>query len=224
MAKMETPLCRNRHAAPLSGLATFVLLLVALSAGCADLKRFSYEGFNRDSWQKPEEVVRSLAIQPGENVADLGAGGGYFAFRLSRAVGPSGKVYAVDVDQGMIQYLRKRILDEGDQNVAVVLAQYDDPLLPESGLDLIFVCNTYHHIKDRTTYFKRARRYLRRGGRVAIIDFNGKGWFERILGHIVPADVIRSEMESAGYRLEGEHGFLPRQHFLIFSMPADSQA
>jgi len=224
MTKMETPLCRNRRAGPLSGLGAFVLLLVALSAGCTDLKRFSYEGFNRDNWQKPEEVIRSLAIQPGESVADLGAGGGYFTFRLSRAVGANGKVYAVDVDRGMVEHLKKRAFEERHQNVAVIMAQYDDPLLPANGVDLIFVCNTYHHIEDRSAYFSRAKRYLRPGGRVAIIDFTGKNWPERWFVHPVPKEAIRSEMESAGYRLEGEHGFLPRQHFLIFSKQADGQS
>src|SRR3990167_1555747 len=101
-----------------------VTALLALVVGCASVKRWAYEGFNRDSWQKPEQVVRSLGIKPGDYVADLGAGGGYFTFRLSQAVGSSGKVYAVDVDQGMVEYLKQRTVDEGRRNVEVILAEY----------------------------------------------------------------------------------------------------
>lgn len=211
---------KNKAAPSLRLMAPIAVLLVTWIASCASLKRFAYEGYNRDSWQKPEQVIQSLEIQPRHHVADLGAGGGYFTFRLVKAVGAGGKVYAVDVDQGMIEYLKKRTSEEGHRNLEVVLAKYDDPLLPEGGVDLIFICNTYHHIEDRVAYFKRVKRYLRPGGRVAIIDFNGKGWLERMFVHVVPRDVIRSEVEAAGYRLQYEYDFLPRQHFLVFSKEA----
>ena len=197
-----------------------VTALLALVVGCASVKRWAYEGFNRDSWQKPEQVVRSLGIKPGDYVADLGAGGGYFTFRLSQAVGSSGKVYAVDVDQGMVEYLKQRTVDEGRRNVEVILAEYHDPRLPENGVDLIFITNTYHHIENRVAYFRRAKRHLRFGGRIAIIDFTGKGWPERWFIHPVPKEIIRSEMEAAGYRVQQEFDFLPRQHFLVFSKDA----
>src|SRR5262249_8042116 len=86
-------------------LQVAVLLVVALSAGCTRMKRFAYEGFLRDRWQHPERVIASLGLQPGAAVADLGSGGGYFTFRLARAVGPTGKVYAADVDQDLNDYI-----------------------------------------------------------------------------------------------------------------------
>ena len=82
-------------------LRALVPLLILAFAGCTTLKRYAYEGFNRDKWQKPEEVIRALRIQPGQVVADLGSGSGYFTFRLARAVDPGGKVYAVDVEKGV---------------------------------------------------------------------------------------------------------------------------
>jgi ubiquinone/menaquinone biosynthesis C-methylase UbiE len=192
-------------------------LLPVFLIACTGLKRWAYEGFGRDRWQKPAEVMRALEIRAGQEVADVGAGSGYFTFRLAQAVGPSGKVYAVDIDEDMIDYLKKRAGEEGAHHVIPTAARPEDPQLPETSIDWIFVCNTYHHIEKRTAYFKNAKRYLKPGGRVAIIDFNGKGWPERWFIPIVPKDAIRMEMEAAGYHLQKDFNFLPRQNFLVFS-------
>src|SRR5229473_2251765 len=100
-------------------------------AGCGGLFRASLNSPWRARWQQPEAVVRALTIPPGSHVADLGAGGGYFTFRLADAVGPLGKVYAVDVDKGSLDYVARRAKELGYTNVETVLAKYDDPLLPE---------------------------------------------------------------------------------------------
>jgi arsenite methyltransferase len=151
-------------------------------------------------------------------VADLGSGGGYFTFRLARAVGPSGKVYAVDVDNGLLEYVAKRAQDEGLANVSVIHAKYDDPLLPRDGVDRLFTCNTYHHLENRVVYFRNAQKYTRPGGHVAIIELAGKGWFDSWFGHWTSSETIRDEMEAAGYKFEQQFDFLPRQ-FLTFSRP-----
>jgi ubiquinone/menaquinone biosynthesis C-methylase UbiE len=177
-----------------------------------------YEGFGRDGWQDPERVVTSLEIESGDRVADLGAGGGYFTYRLADAVGETGHVYAVDVDPGMTEYLEERTREEGRTNVGVVLGRYEDPLLAERSVDLLFTCNTYHHIQDRVAYFDNVRRYLRPGGRVAIVEYEDKGWLQKIFSHNTPKETIREEMKAAGYRLDQEHDFLPRQSFLVFEI------
>ena len=123
------------------------LLLFVVCSGCARLKSFGYSGFGRDGWQKPDEVVDLLDVRAGDRIADLGAGGGYFTFRLSEATGPRGKVYAVDVDKEMTEYLEEQAKSISPKNVEVILAEYHDPLLPEGGVDLLFTCNTYHHIQ-----------------------------------------------------------------------------
>ena len=199
----------------------FLLLFSVVSAvvpGCTTVKRLMYEGWGRDSWQQPERVVRELALQPGSRVADLGAGGGYFTFRLADAVGPTGRVYAVDVDEELLEYITGEARKRGHANVEAVLAAYDDPRLPIDGVDMIFTCDTYHHLNDRTAYFRRAARYLRPGGRVAVVDYDGRGWFVSLFGHFTPASVIRAEMEGAWYRLEKSLEFIDRQSFQIFSL------
>ena len=205
------PSCRSFKQA-----RSVLLIGLLLLAGCTTLKRCAYEGIGRDSWQQPEKVIQSLNIRPGEHVADLGSGGGYFTFRLAQAVGPDGKVYAVDVDEALNRDLLQRAQKEGYKNISVIQARPDDPLLPEGGIDLIFTSNTFHHIQNRAGYFANARKYLRLNGRVAIIDFNQEGWIQS-LGHYTPADVIKKEMESAGYRLQREFDFLAKQNFLIFT-------
>lgn len=187
-------------------------------AGCGGLSRAFLNSPWRERWQQPQVVIQALSIRPGAHVADLGAGGGYFTFRLADAVGPAGKVYAVDVDKGNLDYIARRAQEQGYTNVEVILAQYDDPLLPEAGVDLIFTCNTYHHLENRTDYFASAARYLRPGGRVAVIDLNGSSWFHKLFGHWTSKETIRSEMETGGYQLVSDFDFLSRQNFQVFAL------
>ncbi|HMF47366.1 MAG TPA: methyltransferase domain-containing protein [Candidatus Saccharimonadales bacterium] len=195
----------------------FLLAISLLLAGCARLKQCAYEGVARDDWQQPQKVIAALKIQPGSVVADLGSGGGYFTFKLAEAVGPTGKVYAIDIDQDMINLITKTAKERAAGNIEPVLAKPNDPMLPKTGADLIFTSNTYHHIDNRVAYFASLRRYLRPGGSVAIIDFDRRAWLEGLLRHYTPTEFIKREMEQAGYRLREEFDFLDRQSFLVFA-------
>ena len=194
----------------------FQLLILFLFVGCARLKQCAYEGFTRDQWQQRDRVIESLEIRPGDRVADIGSGGGYFVFALAKAVGADGKVYAVDIDQAMNDLVAQQAKKEGVGNIEVILAKSDDPLLPSSGVDLIFTSNTYHHIENRVNYFSSLRNYLRPNGRIAIIEFDRRGWLDGLWQHYTPSEFIKREMEQAGYRLQREFNFLDRQSFLIF--------
>jgi len=154
-------------------------------------------------------VIALLGIRAGDRVADLGAGGGYFTFRLADAVGAEGRVYAVDVDEDMIRYLRKRAAKRGYANVEVVRAGVDDPGLPEGEIDLLFTCNTYHHLPDRVRYFEAVLDVLEPAGRVAVVEYAGGV-------HATPQQTILDEMRRAGYRLEADHAILAQLSFLIF--------
>ena len=201
---------------PLIILCLAIIFLVGITT-CTDIKRWAYEGFDRDEWQHPEEVIKALKIQAGDQVADLGAGSGYFTFRLADAVGPTGNVYAVDIDAEMNAYLAQRVQDKGYQNIEVVLARPNNPGLPDNSIDLIFTSNTYHHLEDRLAYFTNLQQDLQPDGSIAIIDFNGKGWFQQLFGHYTPSETIQRELQEAGYTLEAELAFLPNQVFLIFA-------
>ncbi len=202
------------------------LLILLLLAGCARLKQCAYEGFTRDQWQQRDRVVESLELRPGDQVADIGSGSGYFVFALAKAVGPDGKVYAVDIDKEMNDLVAERVKQEGVRNVEVILAKRDDPLLPSSGVDLIFTSNAYHHFDNRVSYLKNLRKYLRANGRIAVIDFDRRGWFSGLWRHYTPSEFIKREMEQAGYKLQKEFNFLDRQSFLIFApnLPAPESA
>jgi len=200
---------RHRIAGVLAGL----LLL----GGCGAYKRWAYEGFSRDGWQHPDRVLAALQIEPGERVADIGAGGGYFTFKLADAVGPTGRVYAVDVDADMTEYLKERAADDGYRNVDVVLAPFDDPTLPPASTDVVFTCNTYHHLDNPVAYFTKVRETLRPDGRVAIIDLDAeRSTLVYLFGHSSEVATIRTQMAAAGYRLEKSYDFLPRQSFQVF--------
>ena len=201
-------------------MRTRVLLVACIAlqlSACGAWKRFSYEGFDRDSWQKPHEVIALLDLSEGDQVADVGAGGGYFSFKLADAVGESGRVYAVDVDDDMIDYLKERVEENGAANVEVVRGEFHDPLLPDGEIDLLFTSNTYHHIQDRPAYFARVLGDLAPNGRVAILELNDTSWFPRTFGHMTPKQDILDEMTEAGYRLVDDFDVVERQHFLVFA-------
>jgi arsenite methyltransferase len=201
----------------LSNRCLSALLIVSLwLAGCAE---WGYRHMNdpaRDAWQKPKQVVERLDIQPGARVADLGAGGGYFTWYLAAAVGPQGKVYAAEIDDTALAIIEKEMKSRGVTNVVPIRAEPGDAKLPEP-VDLVFSCDTYHHMEDRVAYFQSLARYLKPDGKVAILDFHAEGFFSGLLGHGTTKQEVRREMEFAGYRLAADYDFIDRQHFQIFS-------
>ncbi len=212
------PSAGHHRAAALRRTILLGALFALIGAGCTpDMKARVYAGDDRDEWQQKERVIAALALEPGQSVADLGAGGGYFTFDLADAVGPAGLVYAVDVDEEMNERLAGLADERGYAQVQVVLAGTDDPRIPGDGVDLIFTSNTYHHIDDRERYFRDTARYLRPGGRLAVLDYRDEGLIQTIVGHATDGEVIKEELGRAGYRLVAEHDFIEKQHFLVFA-------
>ncbi len=178
--------------------------------GPTTLKRWAYEEPGRDEWQQPERVIATLAIESGDRIADIGSGGGYFAFRLAQAAGDSGRVWACDLDAGLNEYVREEAESRGLSNLTVVEADVDDPRFPEP-VDLIFTSNTVHHLDDPGSYFGRLRDRLRPLGRIAIVDYR-----EPHMEALAKPELIAA-IELHGYELIAEHDFLEKQFFLIFA-------
>lgn len=202
----------------------FLLAPLVLLASCGGLSKLDWTTLGRDSWQRPDDVIEALALHEGDRVADLGAGDGYFVAHLARAVGSEGAVYAVDVDAEAVEELAGRFPPEAT-HVVTLLAETDDPRLPDATLDLILIVNTYHHIDDRDAYFRALARDLRPGGRVAIIEPNEDlgGILSLFVeeGHTSSAPRVEEEMERAGYRVRSRPEFLPVQIFRVFAPGPD---
>ena len=172
----------------------------------------------RDAYQKPHEVMRALGLKAGEVIADIGAGSGYFTFRLTHHVGDMGKVYAVDVSPDMIRHINHRIRELKATNVVSILADPDDPLLPDASVDRFFFSDSWHHIDNQTQYLSLMKQMLKPGGEIIMIDFHKK---ELPVGPPMQMKIAREDlikqMESNGFRLMKEHTFLPYQYFLVFA-------
>ena len=172
----------------------------------------------RDVYQKPHEVIMALGLREGETVADIGAGSGYFTFRLASHVGEKGRVYAVDTSPDMILHMNERIRDMKLRNVVTVLSAPHDPLLIDGSIDRFFICDTWHHIQNQAQYLGLMKKMLKPGGQVIMIDFQKR---ELPVGAPMEMKIAREElvqqMESNGFKLVKEHTFLPYQYFLIFT-------
>lgn len=173
-------------------------------------KRF--EDPERDAWQMPDSVVAVLAVRDDMRIADIGSATGYFSVRFAHAC-PQGMVIGADIEPGMIYYLNDRARTEGLTNLVSVLAAPDDPHLPVP-VDVVFICNTYHHINDRMDYFTRLKAQLRDGGQVAVVDYRLDS--RRGPPHKLAPEAVEMEMAVAGYELAARHEFLPEQYFLVF--------
>jgi predicted methyltransferase len=123
----------------------------------------------REAWQKVDEIFAALGVAEGGRVADVGAGGGFFTVRLARAVGPGGRVYAVDINASVVRDLEDRVHREGLDNVEVILGETTDPSLPE-GLDGVLIVNAYHEMTEHQAMLQGIARALRPGGRLVIVE------------------------------------------------------
>jgi ubiquinone/menaquinone biosynthesis C-methylase UbiE len=158
---------------------------------------------------KIDQVVASLGLEPGQVVADLGAGTGLFSVPLAKAVGPSGKVYAVEIDQGLLDYITRKAKEQAAPNVLPVLGKAADPALPAADVDLAFLHDVLHHIGDRPAYLKQVARYLKPSGRIAVVDLNPATGPHR--------DDAKLQVTKEGVRSWlSDIGFAPAQEFALF--------
>ena len=199
------------HRLPCKFLGALSGVVLCLT-GCAGWNYQDMADPSRDVWQKPQGVVEKLSIGRGARVADLGSGTGYFTWHLAKSVGARGTVYAVDINSASLDMIFKEMVARGTPNVRPVHADLQDPKLPEP-VDLVFSCDVYHLMNDRVTYFRTLASSLKSGGRVAILDFHPRGFLSGLFGDRIDKDVVRGEMEAAGYRLLNDYDVVDSQHF-----------
>jgi ubiquinone/menaquinone biosynthesis C-methylase UbiE len=179
-----------------------------------DLSIFDSPG--RDEKLQLNRVLDILSISPGKNVADIGAGSGWFTVRAARRVTETGSVYAVDINPEAIHYIENRAAKEHLSNVKTVLSKPDDPLLPTNTIDAVLLLKTYHEVEKPVVLLRNLRASLKPGAKVGIIDRNGNGE-----NHGVGKEVVMREAGEAGYELIEKYDFVKSDgmdYFLVFAV------
>ncbi len=173
-----------------------------------------FEDPKRDENVQPNRIMDILGINAGSNVADIGAGSGWFTVRAARRVGNNGVVYAVDINRNYLDYIEKRAKQEGLANIHTILGKEDDPLLPRKSVDAVLLLKTYHEVAQPIRLLKRTREAMRAGALLGIIDRNGKGD-----DHGLDKEVVIKEAERAGFVLVNQYDFVKPDkvdYFLVF--------
>jgi SAM-dependent methyltransferase len=161
-----------------------------------------WESPERDAWQMPDDLVAALGVEPGMTVADLGTGTGYLLGRLSAAVGDGGTVYAVDVEQAMIDWVTTRVAEQGWQNVETVLAPYDGPGVDAESLDRAVMVNVWHHIEDRGAYASATFEAVKPGGVLMIVETKVDAEAGPPVHYRLAPETVMAELEAAGFAVE----------------------
>ena len=173
----------------------------------------------RAAEEKTDALVDALDIRDGDRIADIGAGTGFFTWRLAQKAGPRGRVLAVDVQREMLARTEATVEQHGLGNVDYVLATDRDPKLPPRALDLVFIAHSYHEFSEPETMIEAVRRSLNPAGRLVIVEYaTEKRAAPASPLHKMSFDAIRSEIEPLGFELEQILDFLPMQHGLIFTV------
>jgi ubiquinone/menaquinone biosynthesis C-methylase UbiE len=176
------------------------------------------EGPERDRWQHPDDLVKRLNLKPGDVIADIGAGTGYFTRRFAAAVAPGGKAIGVEIEPAMVEHMKEEAGKLNLKNYEARLAKPDDPRLAPHSVDVVFLCDTYHHLSNRVDYFKKLSKSLKPKGRIVIVDFYQKPMPVGPQEDKVSETTIIKELGQAGYRLLRADDFLPYQYFLEFGL------
>ena len=178
-----------------------------------------FESAGRDDRLQINRVMDILKIAPGKNVADIGAGSGWFTVRAAKRVGSTGTVYAIDINPEAIQYIDRRAKDESLANVKTILneGKSDDPMLPKDSVNAVLLLKTYHEVSDPIPLLEHLRPALKPGALVGIIDRNGNG-----TDHGISQKIVVKEASQAGYRLLATYDFVKgdgMDYFLVFTSP-----
>lgn len=169
--------------------------------------------------EEPDLALRLLRVAKGSTVADIGAGSGYMTVRLAKIVGPMGRVYANDIQPGMLELLQKNVEKNKLTNVTPVLGAIDDPKLPADSIDLAIMVDVYHELAAPQAFLRRLRPALKKDGRLVLLEFRKEDPRVPILEvHKMSVREVRQELESEGFRLSAVLNDLPWQHILVLTV------
>jgi protein-L-isoaspartate O-methyltransferase len=176
----------------------------------------------REAEEAPTKAVAALALRPGQMVADIGAGSGYYTMLLSKAVGPRGRVYATDIQPEMLALIKKKVDGTGTSNVQLVLGTATESQLPDAAVDLALMVDVYHELAQPQTFLRSVKRALRPEGRLVLIEFRKESpWVPIRDEHKMTIGDARLELEAEGYRFDRVIDVLPWQHILVFGRGTD---
>ena len=198
------------------GLALLVAVQAQAQLGSRDTKEWiqNLERSERIASLKIDKVLPLLNLKPGNKVADIGAGAGAFSLPLAKAVAPSGTVYSVDIDPGLLDYIAQKAKKENIDNVRTVKGEFSDPKLPTHDVDLGFFHDVLHHIENRQAYLKALATYMKTTSRIALIEMNRddpKTPHRNNPEMLLSKDEVKNWMAAAG--------FYPTEEFDVFGNP-----
>jgi ubiquinone/menaquinone biosynthesis C-methylase UbiE len=171
----------------------------------------------RSGEEQPDKAIALLGLPKGATVADIGAGNGYITWRLAEKVGPTGKVFAVDIQAEMLDMLRRNMQQRNLKNVEPVLSTFDDPKLPANTIDLAILVDVYHEFSEPQKMLRHIREALKPDGRLVLLEYRGEDPSVPIRPeHKMTVAQVKTELEPEGYRVDRILEDLPRQHILIF--------
>jgi SAM-dependent methyltransferase len=196
-----------------------VVLTCVAAAQQRDPKQYQQllENPDRLAALQVNRVVEALALRPGMRVADLGAGTGVFTVPMAKAVGREGRVYAIDIDSALLAIVAGKAKANGLANIETIVAGPTDPRVPEP-VDLLFICDTMHHLPDQRSYVQQFAKLLRPGGRVAVIDFAEGHWPQGHDQFVVTPAQVDGWMQAAGFRRAARHTFLGSNFFHVYEL------
>jgi len=183
------------------------------------------ERTERETEEQPKLVIDALDITPGQTIADLGAGSGYYSLRIAPLVGPTGKVLAIDIEPAMLEAIAQRARREHVDNIATVRSSAQDPSLAPRSVDLLFMVDVYHELEYPYEMLTRVRAALKPGGRVALIEYRAEDPQVLIKPlHKMSERQVRREMQAAGFRHVKTVRTLPLQHLIVFEDAASPRS
>ena len=178
-----------------------------------------FESSGREVYEQRQSIVDALDLKPGMDVADIGAGTGFYSLLFARQVAPEGKIYAVDISDEFVKNIERRANEQQLKNIIGVVNNPREVTLSDNSIDLAFICDTYHHFEYPITTMKSIHKALRPGGEVIIIDFRKVSGFSSswVMGHVrLNKQAVIKEIESTGFKFVAENKLLMTNYFLKF--------